>query len=68
MDISDLIVKDIIDNFLSLAKKYGCEWLAFMVDTGAHANNIFMQLYHIHIADMRNQSHGYCLLLGIWNG
>ena len=34
--------KDIIDHLLSLANKYGCGRLEFMVETGAGANNIFM--------------------------
>ena len=36
--------KYIIDNFLSLANKYFLIRLAFMVDTGAGTNNIFIQV------------------------
>ena len=60
-------VKGIIDNFLSLAKKYGWGHLAFMIDTGAGANNIFRQVEQIQISDMHQQAHGYFGLLGIGN-
>ena len=49
LDISVSNLKDIIDNFISLSNKYVWIRLAFMVDTGAGANNIFMQIYNINI-------------------
>ena len=44
LDISVSNAKDIIYCFLCLAKKYGWVRLAFTVDTGAGAKNIFRQL------------------------
>ena len=38
-----------------------------MVQTGAGANNIFMHVEHIQLADIHHQSHGYFGLAGIIN-
>ena len=38
-----------------------------MVHTGAGANNIFWQVYHIQILDMHHKSHGYFGLIVIGN-
>ena len=43
-DISVLNTKDVIDNFLNPANKYGLGRLEFMVDTGAGENIIFRRV------------------------
>ena len=53
--------------FLSLSNKYGLRGLAFVVDIGTCARNIFRQVYQIHIADMYHQAHGSFGLIGIGN-
>ena len=67
LDISVLNAKDIIDHFLSLSNKYGWVRLAFMVDTGTGAKNLFRQVDQIQIADMHHQAHGYFGLIGLGN-
>ena len=57
--------KDIIDHFLSLAKKYGWGSLEFMVDTGAGAKKIFQAIEQIQIPYMNHQAHGCFGLIGI---
>ena len=65
LDISVSNSKDIIDNFLSLTNKFGWVRLAFMVENGTVAKNIFSQVYQIKIVDMHHQAHGYFVLISI---
>ena len=44
LDIPVSNAKDIIDDFLSLANKYGSGRFSFIVQTGAGAKNIFRQV------------------------
>ena len=67
LNISVSITKEIIDHFLILANKYGRLCLAFIVDTGADANNIFREVDMIQIAYINHKSHVYFGLLGIGN-
>ena len=62
LDITVSNTKDIIDNFISLYKKYGWKHLEFMVETGAGTNKIFWQVDQIHMADMHHKSHR------VWKG
>ena len=67
LDIPVSNAKYIIDNFPSLANKYGWGRLSFMVYTGTVEMNIFWQVYHIQIVYIHHQEHGYLGLLGIGN-
>ena len=67
MEISVSNVKYNIDHFVSLVKKYGWGRLAFKVDTGAGAKNIFRQIEHNQIEGMHHQLHENVGLLGIGN-
>ena len=58
LDISVSNTKDIIDYFLIWDNKYVLVSLAFMVETSAVPNNIFMQVEHIKIADINYQAYG----------
>ena len=57
--------KDIINHFPSIANKYGCVRLSFMVKPGAGKKNIFRKLEQIQLAYIHHQSHGYFGLAGI---
>ena len=59
--------KDVIYNFLNLDNKYRWGRLPFMVQTGAGTQNIFNQIDHIQISEIRHQAHGYFELTGIVN-
>ena len=50
-----------------LANKYGWRRLAFMVNTGTVAKNIFRVVEHILLGDIQNIVHGYFLLQVIGN-
>ena len=59
VDITVSIIKDIIDYFLSLAKKYSWVCLELMVQTGSGEKNIFMQVEHIQLSDIHHQAHAF---------
>ena len=59
LDISVSNAKYVVQIFLSLAKKYFCRRLAFMVETSAGDKNIFCQVENIQIADMQVQAFIY---------
>ena len=67
MDISVSNSKNVIDYFLSLAKKYGWGRLEFMVGTCDGTKDISRKVDHIQIAYMYHQAHGYFVLLDIGN-
>ena len=67
LDISVSNAKDIIYYFLSLYKRYVLGRLVLLVDTGSGKNKIFWRVYHIQIAYMHHETHGYFRLIGIGN-
>ena len=58
LDISVSNSKDIMDHFISLAKKNVWGRLVFMVETGTGAKNMFRKIEQIHISDMHHHAHG----------
>ena len=67
IDISVSNAKYIMYHFLSLAQKYGWGRLAFMVNTGTGAKNLFRLVEEILLEDIYKKSQGYFELQGIGN-
>ena len=67
LDISVSNAEDIIDHFLSLAKKYVWGRLVFMVNTGTGANEIFRVVENIVLEDMHIKAFVYFGLQRIGN-